>query len=119
MRTFAAPYGHLAVRRGRFSPDVQCMTWWEWTIVAIWGPATLAVAGMLCAVAIDKFRKRLERRRPVMLDRRRPELAWLRDVVDGRVTREPVGAIEHETPDLTVVSQSRRDGDRRSSEAVA
>jgi hypothetical protein len=60
------------------------MTWWEWTIVAIWGPATAAVAGMLLAVAVDKARKRIARRRPVLMDRRQPGRAWLREAIDGR-----------------------------------
>ena len=53
-------------------------------MVAIWGPATVAVAGMLAAVVVDKTRKRIARRRPVFIDRRQPGRAWLREAIDGR-----------------------------------
>jgi hypothetical protein len=74
----------LAVRSASGGTDKESMTWWEWVVVAIWGPATVAVAGMLLGVVVDKTRKRIARRRPVFTDRRQPGQAWLRDAIDGR-----------------------------------
>jgi hypothetical protein len=88
------------VERYFVSVDNQAMTWWEWTILAIWGPASITVAGMLLAVAVDKTRKRLGRRRPVMIDRRRPERARLREAIDHRGL-VCLGPIEPELAELT------------------
>jgi hypothetical protein len=82
------------------------VTWWEWTIAVIWGPAVVAVAGMLVAVLIAKTRMRLQRRRPVLVDRRQPDRAWLREAMDGRGVAKSLSAVQRELTELTT-------GDRR------
>jgi hypothetical protein len=69
--------------------------------VAIWGPAGIAVATMLCGVVLGKARKRPQRRRPVLVDRRQPDRAWLREIIDGRGVPRSLGAVERELAEIT------------------
>jgi hypothetical protein len=55
---------------------------------------------------VDVVRKRLERRRPVLVDRRQPDRAWLREAIDGRGVPKSLRAVERELEELTA-------GDRR------
>ena len=55
---------------------------------------------------IDMVRKRLVRRRPVFVDRRQPDRAWLREAIDGRGVPKSLKAVERELEELTA-------GDRR------
>jgi hypothetical protein len=76
--------------------------------VAVWGPPAVAAAGMLL---VGKIRKRLERRKPVLVDRRQPDRAWLREAIDGRGVSKSLRAVERELEELTA-------GDRRLAEDI-
>jgi hypothetical protein len=91
--------------------DIHPVSWWEWTLAVIWGPAAVAVAGLLVAVLIGRTRLRLQRRRPVLVDRRQPDRAWLREAMDGRGVPKSLSAVERELAELTT-------GDRQMSEDV-
>jgi hypothetical protein len=80
-------------------------------MLAIWGPAAVAVTGMLVAVLVGKIRERLERRQPVLVDRRLPDRAWLREVMDGRGVPMSLSAVEREVAALQA-------GERRMAEDV-
>jgi hypothetical protein len=79
--------------------------WWQWVVVAIWGPATVAVIGLLSVVVVDKARKRVEGRRPVLVDRRQPDRAWLRDALDVRGVPERLISAERELTEITTVDR--------------
>jgi hypothetical protein len=71
----------------------------------------VAVIAMLCHVGVDRARKRIGRRRPVLIDRRQPERAWLREAIDGRGVSRSLSAVERELAELTA-------GDRRLAEGI-
>jgi hypothetical protein len=87
------------------------VTWWEWTIAVIWGPSAVAVAAMLFVVVVGKTRKRLERRQPVLVDRRQPDGAWLREAIGDRGVPKSLSAVERQVAELTA-------GDRRMAEEL-
>jgi len=60
------------------------MAWWEWAVAVIWGPTTALIVVALLAVMVERIRGRIARRRPVTVDRRRPEGARLREMIGSR-----------------------------------
>jgi hypothetical protein len=104
-------WSHLALNRRLCRADTPSVAWWEWVVVSIWGPATVAVIAMLCAVGVGKARTRLGRRKPVLVDRRQPERAWLREAIDGRGVSKSLSAVGRELEELTA-------GDRRLAEDI-
>jgi ribulose kinase len=65
------------------------MTWWEWTIAAVWGPCVGAVAAMLGVVAMGKATDWLARRHPAPVERRQPHRAGLREAIERRGVVKP------------------------------
>jgi hypothetical protein len=66
---------------------------------------------MLAVVLYGKARTRLRRRRPVLVDRRQPERAWLREAIDGRGVSRSLRAVEREVTELTTADPHLTTGD--------
>jgi hypothetical protein len=74
----------MLLRRSPRKSDIEDMQWWMWPIVVIWGPGVVLTALALVHVVINRIKRRLVPAPPVLVERRRPDHAFLRKVVDDR-----------------------------------